>query len=368
MTTKKQITALGALTALSSSGAKKDNGNGDAIGAMIALCKIKPDPNQPRRIFDKDALNELAESIMKEGIIQPIVVRPDPKGNGYIIVAGERRWRAAKIAKLDKVPAITKEYDEVGLKLVQLAENVGRQDLAPTEVAAAVQQLKNEYGVKQEDAAKAIGMSKTRCNELVRAASARPEISGLLDEGVAVRAVVNLARAVDKDPEFVLDQVDSAKEAGEVIDIKFSERIINLITKAEQGENEAGEAGGDGVNELEGDEIGDTNLAGTKDLGQNNSEADAGAAVEDSDAEVEDQAPAVNDERAKLTEYLGGEFTGFKKRSAGKAEVSVEVPGRGIGNIVLEMAPKEPGQMMVAFSDGTIVAVEISEAKVVGFA
>lgn len=129
--------------------------------------KIEPNPNQPRKNFSKHELNELAESIQEHGIIQPLVVnavadfsdRDDPKQR-YVIIAGERRWRASRIAGLTTLPCIIKTYDDMKALQISLIENIQRQDLNPIEEAACYKQLEEYFFHKKEDIAKKVGKSR----------------------------------------------------------------------------------------------------------------------------------------------------------------------------------------------------------------
>ena len=107
----------------------------------LPLREIEPDPDQPRKRFDEAALAELAASIQENGLLQPIAVRPKPLGAGYLIIAGERRWRAARLAGLDEVPALVKDVTDEQAAALALIENLQREDLDPIEVAEGCRQL-----------------------------------------------------------------------------------------------------------------------------------------------------------------------------------------------------------------------------------
>ena len=109
-------------------------GGGDEGVSTLRLAEIEPDKNQPRKAFDDTALSELAASITEHGVLQPIVVRPSPAG-GYIIVAGERRWRAARLAGLTEIPALIKDISDTQAMEIALIENLQREDLDPVEEA-----------------------------------------------------------------------------------------------------------------------------------------------------------------------------------------------------------------------------------------
>jgi len=133
---------------------------------LIPVSAIAPHPEQPRRHFDEDALNELAASIAERGIIQPIVVRPH--GHDYQIVAGERRWRAAKLAGLEKVPALVRERDDAASLELALVENMARADLNPVEEARACAALVEELNLTREEVGRRFGRSRVAVSNLLR--------------------------------------------------------------------------------------------------------------------------------------------------------------------------------------------------------
>ena len=125
----------------------------------LPIYKVEPNPDQPRRDFDEEELQTLADSISVHGVIQPLTVRELPSGY-YQIIAGERRWRAARLANLSEVPVVVIEADDRKAMELALIENLQRQDLNPVEEALGYQTLINEYGLTQEDAAKQVGKSR----------------------------------------------------------------------------------------------------------------------------------------------------------------------------------------------------------------
>ena len=147
----------------------------------IKISDIIPNPNQPRKIFDEDALNELANSIKTHGVIQPIVVNKEE--NGYLIIAGERRWRASKLAGLDTVPCIIKNYTERQIKEISIIENLQREDLNPIEAARAIKQLMDEYNFTQETVADRIGISRPNIANTLRLLSLCPEVIKMVEQG-----------------------------------------------------------------------------------------------------------------------------------------------------------------------------------------
>ena len=132
----------------------------------LKLSEIEPNKDQPRRIFDEESLNELAESIKNYGVIQPIIV--SKKDNFYQIVAGERRWRASKKAGLTEIPAIVRENDEQKNREIALIENIQREDLNPIEEALAYKRLLEEFNLKQDEVAERVSKSRTTVTNSMR--------------------------------------------------------------------------------------------------------------------------------------------------------------------------------------------------------
>lgn len=146
----------------------------------IDINLLVANPNQPRKNFDQDALNELANSIRVHGIIQPLVVNKEEDGT-YLIIAGERRYRASKIAGLDKVPCIIKNYSEKQIKEISIIENLQREDLNPIESARAIKQLMEEYKMTQEAVSERIGVSRPNIANTIRLLSLCPDVISLVE-------------------------------------------------------------------------------------------------------------------------------------------------------------------------------------------
>ena len=142
---------------------------------LLPIYKVEPNPDQPRTSFDEEELQALADSIEVHGIIQPLTVREMPNGY-YQIIAGERRWRAARIANLSEVPAVILEADDKTAMELALIENLQRQDLNPVEEALGYQTLIHEYGLTQEDAAKQVGKSRPAVANALRLLGLCPEV------------------------------------------------------------------------------------------------------------------------------------------------------------------------------------------------
>jgi len=149
--------------------------------AMVAVSSILPNPQQPRTVFEAKALETLAESIRQIGVLQPIVVRAD--GDKYILIAGERRWRASQEAGLKEIPALIRETDDQGSLTEALVENLQRKDLGPLEQAAAFQQLHEDFGLTHGDIGESVGRSRTAVSNTLRLLQLSPVIQAALGSG-----------------------------------------------------------------------------------------------------------------------------------------------------------------------------------------
>ena len=184
--------------------------------------QIRPNPNQPRKHFDEEALNELAASIKKHGMIMPIVVNNAENGR-YMIIAGERRFRAAKMAGLTRVPVVVREYSDREIKEISLIENLQREDLNPIEAANAMKQLMDEYRLTQEELAERIGKSRPAVTNTLRLLSLSPEVISLVSSG---RLSAGHARALVTLPEDAQYKIatDAIRDGPSVRDVERSVR------------------------------------------------------------------------------------------------------------------------------------------------
>ena len=148
---------------------------------VVPIEQVQANPDQPRRHFAQDALDELAASIGEKGIIQPLIVRSVDKG--YEIVAGERRWRAAQMAKLHEVPVIVRDYDDIEVLEIAIIENIQRADLNPIDEGAGYKQLMEKFGHTQEKLAQALGKSRSHIANLMRLLSLPDEVQEYLTVG-----------------------------------------------------------------------------------------------------------------------------------------------------------------------------------------
>ncbi|HWT95283.1 MAG TPA: ParB/RepB/Spo0J family partition protein [Solirubrobacteraceae bacterium] len=159
----------------------EDQQTGDEL-RQLSVDLIRPNPNQPRSVFDESALQALSESIAENGVLQPVLVRP-VAGGTFELIAGERRWRAAKLAELDEVPALVRPRDDAASLELALVENMARQDLNPVEEARACAALVEELGLTREDVGRRVGRSRVAVSNLLRLLDLPDEALELLEKG-----------------------------------------------------------------------------------------------------------------------------------------------------------------------------------------
>ena len=223
--------------------ANSENENEAAVDFMVPISKVEPDREQPRKFFNEDALQELADSIKQYGVFQPLLVQKEK--DYYKIIAGERRWRAAKIAGLKEIPVIVKELSDQEIAEIQLIENIQREDLNPIEIAEGYRQLIDKYGFTQDELAEKISKSRTAItntlrllkldervrqmivDELISTGHARAILSiedsdkqyefaqKIFDEKMSVRDVEKAIKNMQKDPKVKKDnqKIDKKTEA-----------------------------------------------------------------------------------------------------------------------------------------------------------
>lgn len=149
---------------------------------VVPIEKLKPNPKQPRRHFVQEDLEDLSNSIREKGVLQPLIVRPLPDGN-FEIVAGERRWRAAQLARLHELPVLSRDLDDVEVLEIAIIENIQRADLNAIEEAAGYRQLMDSFGHTQEKLATALGKSRSHIANLMRLLSLPEDVLELVKEG-----------------------------------------------------------------------------------------------------------------------------------------------------------------------------------------
>lgn len=181
---------------------------------LVPIETVTPNPDQPRRTFDETDLNELAQSIAKKGILQPILVRP--KDGAYQIVAGERRWRAAQIAQLHDIPVIIRDFDDDEVLEVAIIENVQRADLNPVEEAMGYRQLMDRFGHTQEQMAEVLSKSRSHIANQLRLLNLPEQIQDMLRNGLISAGHARALLAMD-DPitiaRAIVDKGLSVREA-----------------------------------------------------------------------------------------------------------------------------------------------------------
>lgn len=189
----------------------------------VAVKNLRPNPYQPRTVFDPDKLKELVESVKHSGVIQPLIVRK--KGRQYEIVAGERRWRAAKEAGLSKVPVVVRNYDDATMMEVALVENMQRSDLDPLEEAKGIQNMMDALGLTQEEAARKLGKSRVAVTNALRLLKLPPEVQELVTAG---KLTAGQARPLLGLPQAA----QMVKVATQAVEGGWSARILEEVVKA----------------------------------------------------------------------------------------------------------------------------------------
>lgn len=194
----------------------------------ININEIEPNRAQPRKNFDDASLAELAESIAQHGVLQPLLVRP-LIGGGYQIVAGERRWRAARMAGVQEVPAVVRDLSESEVMQLALIENLQREDLNPLEEAGGYQALMEEYGFTQEDVARTVGRSRPAVANALRLLALPEDLRALVQEG---KLSAGHARALLAFP----DEEGMRRAARLAVEQGFSVRQLEKMAQAARGE------------------------------------------------------------------------------------------------------------------------------------
>ncbi len=194
---------------------------------MLKLDLVQPNKEQPRKSFDEEKINELAESIKNYGVLQPLLVQKN--GSFYEIIAGERRWRAAKAAGLKEIPAVLKEYSKQEAMEISLIENVQRADLNPIEEALGYKQLIAEFGLTQEEIAVRVAKSRVAITNTMRLLKLDEQIQNMLVQGVITSGHARALLSLE-------DTVMQLKAAKEILDKKLSVRETERLVKRMQKE------------------------------------------------------------------------------------------------------------------------------------
>ena len=196
-------------------------GEGGAVLQDIPVADISPNPNQPRVHFDEESLAELTASVQQIGVLQPVLVRPVE--NGFELIAGERRWRAASRAGLATIPAVVRTTDDLASVEHALVENLHRQDLTPLEEAAAYQQLIEDFGLTHEQVADRVGKSRSAITNTLRLLGLPPGIQRLLADG---RLSAGHARALLGTPDRALQETLARQAADEGWTVRAVEEAV----------------------------------------------------------------------------------------------------------------------------------------------
>lgn len=198
---------------------------------QLSVDQIKPGKYQPRRGMDPQSLEELSHSIRSQGIIQPLVVRPD--GNKFEIIAGERRWRAAQLAGLTEVPAIIRHVPDEAAVAMALIENIQREDLNPIEEASALLRLIEEFGMTHQQVAESVGKSRTSVTNLLRLLVLPEEVKNMLEHGLIE---MGHARALITLPEST--QLEAAQTiVSRHLSVRETENLVRILQQSPQEEN-----------------------------------------------------------------------------------------------------------------------------------
>ena len=191
----------------------------------LKITEVEPNRNQPRKNFNQEALEELAESIKEYGLIQPIIVTE--KEGYYSIIAGERRWRACKLAGLDEIPVIVREDDEKKNNEIALIENIQREDLNPFEKALGIKNLMNTYGLTQEEVAKKLGKSRSAVANTIRVLNLEPRVLEFAKQGKLTEGHCKALLAITDPEKQYMMAVDMIERGTTVREIEQRNKRIN---------------------------------------------------------------------------------------------------------------------------------------------
>ena len=199
----------------------------------VKISEIDPNIGQPRKSFNEDELIELAESIKIHGVIQPVILTK--RGKRYELIAGERRWRAAKLAGLAKIPALVREYTDKEIMEVSLIENIQRQDLNPVEEAEAFKNLIDEYKMKQDDLAERVSKSRSAITNALRLLKLDEKVKAMLAEDLITTGHARALLAVeDKDKQQQL----ATKIFDEKLSVRETEKLVKALSEGKENKKE----------------------------------------------------------------------------------------------------------------------------------
>ena len=193
---------------------------------IVKINEVEPNKNQPRRTFDEDALLELAESIKQHGVIQPLIVKKRDKY--YEIIAGERRWRAAKMAGLKEIPIVIKDLSDQEIMEVALIENIQREDLNPIEEAQAYQRLIKEYNYKQDELAERVSKSRVAVTNSMRLLKLDERVQKMIiDDMISAGHARALLAITDSEKQYTI----AMKVFDEKLSVRETEKLIKNLDK-----------------------------------------------------------------------------------------------------------------------------------------
>lgn len=189
----------------------------------LPISAIHANRNQPRTVFDEVALNSLVESVRSLGVLQPVLVRPSADAGSYELIAGERRWRAARRAGLATIPAIVRTVEDLGALEQAVVENLHREDLNPLEEAAAYQHLIEDFGLTQEQAAKRVGKSRSSVTNLLRLFQLPPAVQRLIADGVLS---AGHAKVLLSTPDRAYQEALAKRIVAEDLSVRTTEQLV----------------------------------------------------------------------------------------------------------------------------------------------
>ncbi|RPH98493.1 MAG: ParB/RepB/Spo0J family partition protein [Lysobacterales bacterium] len=231
---KKPVLGRNLSAMLSQAALQQAQGAGRDELRHLPLDLIRPGRYQPRSVFDQEKLSELADSIRAQGVVQPVVVRPLEGGEGFELIAGERRWRAAQIAGLERIPAVVRDVpDEVSVAM-SLIENIQRENLNPLEEATALRRLIDDFRMTHQEAADAVGRSRAAVSNLLRLLELMQEVKDMIDMRLIEMGHARALLSLDDDL-----QVQGARE---VVRKRLSVRDTeNLVRRLQQSKKQKGQ-------------------------------------------------------------------------------------------------------------------------------
>jgi len=238
------------VSTISDTKASSAYGPGTSLGySSEPLINIFPNPDQPRRTFSDEGLKELSKSIEEKGVVQPLIVRKRSNGDGFEIIAGERRWRAAQLAQLDTLPVIVKEFSDNEVLEIAIIENIQREELNPIEEARGYQQLMEKFGRTQEQVSSALGKSRSYIANLLRLLNLPEEVinylvSGQISAGhakvlVSTNKAIEISRLIIKDKLSVRETEELVRSFKQLDDEKLIKKSRKTVLKQKDTDTRA---------------------------------------------------------------------------------------------------------------------------------